>query len=41
VSQLDFKEEEIMLISAKQGVGVPELLEAIIDRFSPPPKAER
>lgn len=29
-----------MLMSAKQGLGVPELFEAIIDRFSPPPKAK-
>ena len=29
-----------MLISAKQGLGVPALLDAIIDRFSPPPRAK-
>jgi translation factor GUF1, mitochondrial len=41
VTQLDFKEDEIMLISAKQGLGVPELFEAIVNRISPPPKTEK
>lgn len=29
-----------MLISAKEGLGVPQLFEAIIDKFDPPPKPE-
>lgn len=34
-----YKREEVLLISAKTGQGVPELLEAIIERI-PPPRAD-
>lgn len=33
---LGFKEEEILLCSGKTGVGVPELLDAIVTRINPP-----
>ncbi len=36
IDNLGFKEEEILLVSAKTGVGIDELLDAIIDRISPP-----
>lgn len=36
MSQLDFREDEIMLISAKQGIGVIDLLDTIIERVPPP-----
>jgi GTP-binding protein LepA len=39
ISVLGFKEEEIILISAKQGIGVDEVLERIIDKI-PPPKGD-
>jgi GTP-binding protein LepA len=36
VDQLDFDPDEIMHISAKEGTGVTELFEAIIERIKPP-----
>ena len=36
---LGFKEEEIILISAKQGIGIEEVLERIVKKI-PPPKGE-
>lgn len=33
---LGFKEEEILLCSGKTGVGVPELLDAVVERINPP-----
>ena len=36
---LGFKREEMILASGKSGVGVPEILEAVIDRI-PPPKTD-
>ncbi len=33
---LGFKKEEVLLMSAKTGVGVPELLEQIVQRIPPP-----
>ena len=33
---LGFREDEILLVSGKTGEGVPELLDAIIDRINPP-----
>jgi len=33
---LGFKAEECLLVSAKTGIGIPELLSAICDRFPPP-----
>lgn len=33
----DFKQEEILYISAKTGVGITDILPAIIDRVPPPP----
>ncbi len=38
-SALGFIDEEILLVSAKEGTGVPDLLEAIIRRV-PPPKGD-
>lgn len=38
MNQLDFKENEIHYISAKQGIGVKELLQKIVEIVSPPPK---
>ncbi len=37
---LGFKEEEILLCSGKTGVGVKELLEAVIERINPPKNNE-
>jgi len=39
ISTFGFKEEEILLVSAKTGVGIDKLVEAIIDRV-PSPKVE-
>lgn len=36
IDDLGFKEEEILLVSAKEGTGVRELLDAIIERIPPP-----
>ncbi|MBC7320829.1 elongation factor 4 [bacterium] len=36
VDSLGFLEEEILLVSAKEGIGVDELLRAIIERIPPP-----
>ena len=36
VDQLDFDPDDIMHISAKEGTGVNELFEAIIERIKPP-----
>ena len=33
---LGFKDEEILLCSGKTGVGVPELLDAVVERIEPP-----
>ncbi len=35
-SALGFREDEILLVSAKEGTGVPDLLEAIVARIPPP-----
>ena len=35
---LGFREDEILLVSGKTGAGVPELLDAIIERINPPKK---
>ncbi|MCM8800248.1 MAG: translation elongation factor 4, partial [Candidatus Omnitrophica bacterium] len=40
IQVLGFKEEEILLVSAKEGKGIDLLLERIIERI-PPPKGER
>jgi GTP-binding protein LepA len=39
VQDLGFREEEILLVSAKEGRGVREVLDAVIERI-PPPKLE-
>ncbi len=39
MTTLGFQEEEIILTSAKNGVGIKELLEAVIERI-PPPKGD-
>ena len=36
VKTLGFKEEEILLCSAKTGIGVKEILDAVIERINPP-----
>ena len=36
VKTLGFKEEEILLCSAKTGIGVQEILDAVIERINPP-----
>ena len=36
VKTLGFKEEEILLFSAKTGIGVKEILDAVIERINPP-----
>ena len=36
VDQLDFELEDILHISAKEGTGLEELFEAIIERIEPP-----
>lgn len=36
VKTLGFKEEEILLCSAKTGIGVKEMLDAVIERINPP-----
>ena len=36
VKTLGFKEEEIILCSAKTGIGVKEILDAVIERINPP-----
>ena len=36
VDSLGFREDEILLCSAKNGIGVKELVEAVIDRIQPP-----
>jgi GTP-binding protein LepA len=36
VNTLGFKEEEIILTSAKNGIGIKELVEAVIERIEPP-----
>jgi len=36
IDDLGFKEEEILLVSAKEGTGVRELLDAVIERIPPP-----
>lgn len=36
-SLFDFKPEEILSISAKRGIGIPEILEAVIKKVPPPP----
>ncbi len=41
VETLGFKEEEIILTSAKNGIGIKELVEAIIDRVPPPSGEEK
>ncbi|GIX63874.1 elongation factor 4 [Babesia caballi] len=38
-SLFDFKEEEILMASAKEGFGITEILDAIVERV-PPPKIE-
>ena len=38
VDNLGFKEDEILLVSAKNGIGIDELLDAIVDRI-PSPKS--
>ncbi len=37
IELLGCAEEEIMLVSAREGIGVPELLEAVVERIPPPP----
>lgn len=37
LEQLDFEKESILRISAKEGIGLSELFQAIIDRIKPPP----
>lgn len=39
INNLDFKDEEIILCSAKNGVGIKELVEAIIEKIPAPTKA--
>ncbi len=39
VSAFAFRSDEVLLVSAKEGTGVPELLEAIVRRI-PPPKGD-
>lgn len=36
VDNLGFREDEILLVSAKTGVGIDELLDAIVERIEPP-----
>ena len=36
VKTLGFKEEEILLCSAKTGIGIKEILDAVIERINPP-----
>ncbi|MCM8771389.1 MAG: translation elongation factor 4 [Candidatus Omnitrophica bacterium] len=38
IEMLNFKEEEILAVSAKEGTGVPEVLERVV-RIIPPPKS--
>jgi len=40
VDILGIEEEEILLISAKEGVAIDQVLQAIIDRIPPPPKSD-
>ena len=40
-SVLGFKKEDIILTSAKNGVGIKELVEAVIDRIEPPKGSEK
>jgi GTP-binding protein LepA len=41
IDVIGFSEDEILFVSAKDGTGVPELLQAVIDRFPPPAGDER
>lgn len=36
MEQFDFDTDEIIYISAKEGKGVDEVLNAVIERFKPP-----
>ena len=37
IEELDFKLDELLYISAKDGTNVDKVLEAIIERINPPP----